>query len=381
MTPEFRISVHTAFGLEAVAGRELRQLGYKDYKTENGKLSFTGGPEAIARCNLWLRTAERVRIEVGSFRAETFDELFEGTYTLPWEEIIPAEGAFPVEGKSVKSTLFSVSDCQAIVKKAVAKRLAGKYGTEWMKETGSFYRIEVSLLKDVAVLSIDTSGTGLHKRGYREGTGEAPLKETLAAGLVLLSDYRYDRILADPFCGSGTIPIEAAMIGQNKAPGLGRDFAAENWDIIPESIWGRAEEEALDLWNRKEGLAISGTDIDRQVIKKARRNAEKAGVAGSIHFQERDYREWSSPKKYGIIITNPPYGERLGDRKAAEQIYRGLGKMMKGYPSWSFYLLTSHKEFEYLFGRKSSKRRKLYNGTLEVQYYQYYGPRPPRGNR
>jgi len=365
------------FGLEAVVAQELKSLGYEDITVENAKVSFTGDEESLCRTNIMLRTADRIRLKVGEFKATTFDELFEKTKALPWPEIIPANAEFPVDGKSIKSTLFSISDCQAIVKKAVVESMKKKYKTQWFEEKGPLYKIEVALLKDIATLTIDTSGPGLHKRGYRELTSTAPLRETLAAALVLLSKWYPDTTLIDPLCGSGTIPIEAALIGQNIAPGINREFVSDRWPNIPKSVWKKVREEARDNV-RKLKLDIIGTDIDGPSIKLARINAAKFNLEQDIHFQQLPLSDFSSQKKYGKIISNPPYGERLGNLPEVEKLYKEMGKVFSRLDTWSYYILTSHEKFETLFGKKASKKRKLYNGKIKVDYYQYFGPRPPR---
>lgn len=366
------------FGLESIVAEEVRSLEYNDVKVENGKVEFTADLSAIPRTNLWLRTADRVKVKIGEFRAKTFDELFEKTKVLPWGDWIPVDGIFPVEGKSVKSTLFSVSDCQAIVKKAVVESLKQKYKVSWFNETGPLYKIEVSLLKDIATLTIDTSGPGLHKRGYRDWIGQAPLKETMAAAMILLAHWTPDRPLIDPFCGSGTIPIEAALIGQNIAPGMNREFSSENWPVIPKNLWHQARAETHDLADYDRKLQIIGTDIDSEVLKVARRNAYEAGVDEQIHFQQMSATDISSSKKYGAIIGNPPYGERVGDLKNVERLYKEIGNAYKKLDTWSYYILTSHERFEQLFGQNATKKRKLYNGNIKVDYYQYFGPLPPK---
>ena len=367
-----------AFGLEAVLAEEVRKLGYPDVNVDNGKVTFTADTGALCRANLWLRTADRVRLKVGEFKAVTFDELFEKTRSLPWPELIPAGAAFPVDGKSVKSTLFSISDCQAITKKAVVESMKKKYKKEWFEETGPLYRLEVALLKDVATLTIDTSGAGLHKRGYRAGAGEAPLRETLAAALVMLSRWYPDTVLWDPFCGSGTIPIEAALIGRNVAPGLNRTFVSENWPTIPREMWRQARRETHDMAQFDLPVDIMGTDIDNRALKTARQNAKAGGVEDCIHFQRLPATDIQTKKKYGKIICNPPYGERLGDMREVEKLYREMGKSFSRLDTWSTYMLTAHPQFEKLFGRPANKKRKLYNGNIQVHYYQYYGPRPPQ---
>jgi putative N6-adenine-specific DNA methylase len=366
------------FGLEAVVADELKALGYSDLTIENGRVNFSADLSAVCRTNLWLRTADRVRLKVGEFRATTFDDLFEQTKALPWADIIPDGAAFPVDGKSVQSTLFSISDSQAIVKKAVVESLKKRYKTEWFKEDGPLYRIEISILKDIATLTIDTSGAGLHKRGYREAGSEAPLRETLAAAMLLIARWQPHIALIDPFCGSGTIPIEAAMIGQNIAPGMNRNFASEQWSLIPKELWHEARRETHEKADYNRELDLSGTDISEKSIKIARRNAVEAGVEGAIHFQVRPFSELSSKKKYGKIICNPPYGERLGNLKEVEHLYREMRRTLKNLDTWSYYILTASENFESLFGKKASKRRKLYHGNIKVHYYQYFGPRPPK---
>ncbi|HHY83591.1 MAG TPA: class I SAM-dependent RNA methyltransferase [Clostridiales bacterium] len=375
---KFELIATATFGLESIVAREVKKLGYTDIKTENARVSFTGDEEAVCRCNLWLRSADRVFIKMGEFPARTFDELFEGAKALPWGDILPGNANFPVQGKSVKSALFSVPDCQAIVKKAVVEKMKQKYKKEWFEEDGPKFTIEVGLLKDVATITIDTSGPGLHKRGYRQTAGDAPLKETLVAAMIDLSFWNPDRILMDPMCGSGTIPIEAAMIGLNMAPGLKRHFASEEWPFIPEHLWKAAREEAEAAIDRSKEFRILASDIDGRVLKIARKNAQLAGVENYIAFQTLPLKEISSKKKYGCIITNPPYGERLGEQKEAEKIYREMGEVFRKLDTWSFYVLTSHKGFERFFGRRADRKRKLYNGRIEVDYYQFYGPKPPK---
>jgi len=328
---------------------------------------------------LWLRTAERVLVKIGEFKALTFDELFESTKALPWEDWIPENAEFPVEGKSVDSKLFSISDCQAIVKKAVVERLKKKYKRDWFEENGPKFKIEVGLLKDMATLTIDTSGAGLHKRGYRKLVSGAPIKETLACAMIMISRWNKDRVLVDPFCGSGTIPIEAAMIGCNIAPGLKREFVAEEWPIIPKALWQSAREEAGDLAEYDRELRISGSDIDDDVMSLARYHAKLAGVESRIHLQRAPMADIRSRYKYGFIICNPPYGERLGEMKEVESLYKEMGKVFKTLDTWSYYVITSHPEFEKIFGKRADKKRKLYNGRLMCNYYQFYGPVPPKG--
>ncbi|WP_409176152.1 class I SAM-dependent RNA methyltransferase [Brevibacillus fortis] len=367
------------FGLESVVAEEVKALGYGPVQVENGKVTFTADISAIPRTNLWLRTADRVRLKIGEFKATTFDELFEQTKALPWADWITEDGTFPVEGKSVKSTLFSVPDCQAIVKKAVVESLKKTYNREWFDEQGPLYKIEVALLKDVATLTIDTSGPGLHKRGYRELIGQAPLKETMAAAMIMLSRWKPDRVFMDPFCGSGTLPIEAALIGQNIAPGMNREFVSETWPIIPKTAWREARAETHDLARYDQKLEIIGTDLDDEILKIARHNATEAGVDDLIHFQRMDVRDVRTKRKYGYLICNPPYGERLGEWKQVAKMYGEMGKTFAAMDTWSFYIITSDEQFEEHFGRTASKKRKLYNGNIKVDYYQFFGPRPPRG--
>ena len=347
------------FGLESVVAQELRDLGYSDLMVDNGKVSFTADLEAICRTNLWLRTADRVKIKVGEFKATTFDALFDQTQALPWGDWLPANARFPVVGKSVKSTLYSVSDCQAIVKKAIVESMKERYHKEWFPEDGPLYKIEVALLKDIVTLTIDTTGPGLHKRGYRTFIGEAPLKETLAAAMIILSHWDPDTALIDPFCGSGTIPIEAALLGLNIAPGLNRSFISEDWPNIPKKLWQAVRQEAQELAQLDRRLHIIGTDIDPKVLKVARRNAETAGVSQFIHFQTRPLSELSSRRKYGKVICNPPYGERIGERREVARLYKEMGQVFARLDTWSCYILTSHPEFEKLFGRPATKRRKF----------------------
>jgi putative N6-adenine-specific DNA methylase len=366
-----------AMGLEAVVADEVRKLGY-ECQVENGKVTFTADEHAICRANLWLRTADRVKLKVGEFRATTFEELFEQTKALPWADFLPVHAQFPVIGKSVKSKLFSVSDCQAIVKKAIVESLKQHYRVSWFEETGPLFRIEVALHKDVATLTIDTSGAGLHKRGYRIEQGEAPLKETLAAALIQLTNWTPDRPFVDPFCGSGTIPIEAALIGQNIAPGFNRDFVSEQWEWIGKRAWEEAREEAEDLARYDEPLDISGFDIDHRMVEIAKMNAREAGLSDLITFKQMQVKDFRTKKQYGVIVGNPPYGERLGERKTVEAMYREMGKTFSLLDTWSIYILTSHRQFEMLYGKEATKRRKLFNGFIETHYYQFFGPRPPR---
>lgn len=365
-------------GIEALAAEEVRELGYT-CEVENGKVVFHGDHLAIARSNLWLRTADRVKIVAAEFKATTFDELFEKTKAINWEQYLPEDAQFPVQGKSVKSQLFSVSDCQAIVKKAIAERLKVAYKkASWLAETGPLFKIEIALLKDKATITIDTSGAGLHKRGYRAQQGEAPLKETLAAALVKLTKWQPNRPFHDPFCGSGTIPIEAALIGQNIAPGFNREFISEAWPWMDKSIWEEARQEAEDKANYDQPLEIFGTDIDHKMIQIAEMNSFEAGLGDLVAFKQMQATDFAAKRDYGVLLCNPPYGERLGDKKAVEKMYREIGKTFQQFDTWSFYILTAHPRFEELYGKQATKKRKLFNGFIRTDLYQYWGPRPPR---
>ncbi len=368
----------STFGIEAVVARELNWLGYAEQQVENGRVTFAGDETAICRSNIWLRSAERILVKIGGFKALTFDELFEGTKALPWDEWLPENAEFPVDGRSVDSKLSSVPDCQALVKKAIVEKLKLKYKKQWFDETGPLYRIEVGLLKDIATITIDTTGPGLHKRGYRTLTTGAPLKETLAAAMLMISRWKPDRVLIDPFCGSGTIPIEAALIAGNIAPGAKRSFSAEGWHQTPAELWLKAREEAADRAKKAPELRIQGSDIDDESISIARYHAAQAGVAQDIHLQRLPVADISSRYKYGFIVSNPPYGERIGEMPEVERLYRELGVVFKGFDTWSFYVITSHPHFEALIGRKADKKRKLYNGRIQCNYYQFYGPPPLR---
>lgn len=364
------------FGLEAVVRRELIALGYEAETIQNGRTLFRGDESAIARANLWLRASDRVLLRVGSFAATDFGALFDQTHRLPWEEWLPRDAAFPVKGRSVQSQLSSVPACQKIVKKAIVEKLRQAHGVVELPETGALYTVEVALLKDLVTLTIDTSGAGLHKRGYRTHQSEAPLKETLAAALVLLSYWRPDRPLIDPFCGSGTIPIEAALIGRNIAPGLEREFAAEAWPRIPGEIWQEARAEARALIKAEMPGLIMGTDIDDSVLALAREHAANAGVANDIHFQQRAFADLTSQKEYGCVICNPPYGERVSERAEVRELYASMPAVLRNLRTWSHYILTSYRDFEQIIGQPADRRRKLYNGPIECTYYQFHGPKP-----
>ena len=368
------------FGLEAVLKREIYDLGYEITQVEDGRVTFEGDAEAICRANVFLRTAERVLLLVGRFRATTFDELFEGVKALPWEEYLPKDAKFWVKkASSIKSKLFSSSDIQSIVKKAVVERLKREYEVEWFPEDGAAYPIRVFLLKDEVMVTLDTSGESLHKRGYRTMTSKAPLTETLAAALLMLTPWKADRIFVDPFCGSGTFPIEAAMMAANIAPGMNREFIAEQWtNLIDRKLWYETVEEAEEMVDTSVSVDIQGYDIDGEVVKAARENAKRAGVADMIHFQERQVSELRHPKKYGFIVTNPPYGERLEDKKDLPELYTQIGEAYRNLDSWSMYMITSYEDTEKYIGRKADKNRKIYNGMLKTYFYQFMGPKPPK---
>ena len=367
------------FGLESVLKREILDLGYEISKVEDGRVTFLGDAEAICRANIFLRTAERILLKVGELRADTFEELFE-TKALAWEAYVPANGKFWVtKAASVKSKLFSPSDIQSIMKKAMVERLKKVYHQEWFPEDGASYPVRVFLMKDVVTIGIDTSGVSLHKRGYRQLSSKAPITETLAAALIMLTPRRRDRILVDPFCGSGTFPIEAAMMAANIAPGMNRSFTAEQWtNLIPRKLWYESVEEASDLMEDQIEVDIQGYDIDGDVVKAARQNAADAGVDHLIHFQQRPVSQLRHPKKYGFIITNPPYGERLEEREALPELYRTFGESFRRLEDWSAYMITSYDEAERYFGRKADKNRKIYNGMIKTYFYQFMGPKPPR---
>ncbi len=376
----YELVVPCHFGMEAVTKREIYDLGYEITRVEDGRITFEGDAEAICRANVFLRSAERVLLLVGRFKATTFEELFQGIKALPWEDYIPKDGKFWVKkASSIKSKLFSPSDIQSIAKKAIVERLKGVYKTDWFKEDGAAYPIRIFLLKDEVMVALDTSGDSLHKRGYRLQTSKAPITETLAAALIMLTPWRKDRILVDPFCGSGTFPIEAAMIAANIAPGMNREFTAEAWtNIIPKQLWYDAVEEAQDLMEKDIQVDIQGYDLDGEVVKAARENARRAGVDHLIHFQQRDVAKMSHPKKYGFIITNPPYGERLEDKEDLPELYTTIGEVYKNLDSWSMYMITSYADAERYIGRKADKNRKIYNGMIKTYFYQFMGPKPPK---
>ncbi|EIA4793449.1 class I SAM-dependent RNA methyltransferase [Staphylococcus pseudintermedius] len=360
-------------GLESIVAKEVQDLGY-DTRVENGRIYFEGDASAIVKANLWLRTADRVKLIVGQFEAVTFDSLFEQTKNLPWEQFIPTDGQFPVQGRSLKSKLFSVTDVQAITKKAIVERLKNAHQVSgWLDESGAKYPVEVAILKDKVLLTIDTSGSGLNKRGYRLAQGEAPIKETLAASLVKLANWTGDTPLIDPFCGSGTIAIEACLIAQNIAPGFNRSFISEQWDIIPKGLYDQKRAEADELADYDKEIEIYASDIDPEMVEIAQRNADEVGVGDIIRFEVKDVNTLTINHDGPIgLIGNPPYGERIGDRAEVEEMYRNLGILMQNHPNLSLYIMTSNKEFEYLVNRKATKRRKLFNGYIETTYYQYW---------
>ncbi|MDQ2086100.1 class I SAM-dependent RNA methyltransferase [Herbivorax sp. ANBcel31] len=375
---EIELIATCAAGIEAMVKKEVTNLGFKDIITENGKISFKGNLSSIAKANLNLRCADRVLLKIGEFKALSFEELFEKTKSLPWDEWITADGKFTVLGKSVKSKLFSISDSQAIVKKAVVEKLKSKYNVDWFKETGPEYTIQVSLLKDIATLTIDTSGTALHKRGYREKIVTAPIKETLACAMIMISYWNKSKPLLDCFCGSGTIPIEAALIGKNIAPGLNRSFASQQWPVIGKDIWKEERRIAFSAIDQDLDLKIYASDISPEAIELSKENAFEAGVDDCIEFFTSDFKDVKLKDKYGVIISNPPYGERISQKKEVDNLYKELGKTFETYSTWSKYILSSVEEFENLYGKKANKKRKFYNGNIKVDYYQFFGPKPPR---
>lgn len=376
--PRFELIATTTFGLESVVTRELERLGYTGMRTVDGKVHFSGDERDIARCNMWLRSADRLLIKVGEFHAPDFGALFDKTVDLPWSDILPVDAKFPVAGRSVQSRLHAVPSVQGAVKKAIVESLKKKYNRFRFDESGAEFAVEVSLLRDTATITIDTSGDGLHKRGYREFAGPAPLRETMAAGLLQLSYWNRDRQFIDPFCGSGTLPIEAALIGRNIAPGSGRSFIAEDWPWMDRKMWKDVRTEAKDLRQPRLTESIQGFDHDPAAIRLSEKSAAEAGVGGDIQFRQQEISELKSLREYGVIVCNPPYGERLGSPEEVEAVYRELGRVCDSLPTWSFYVITSNTWFEKHFGRRAPRRRKLYNGRLECQYYQYLGPAPPR---
>lgn len=381
MQIEYIVPCH--FGLEAVLKREIQDLGYEISQVEDGRVSFYGDELALCRANIFLRSAERVLLKAGEFYATTFEELFQGTKQIPWEQYIPENGKFWVtKAASVKSKLFSPSDIQSIMKKAMVERMKEHFHKTWFQEDGAGYPVRVFIKKDIVTVGIDTTGESLHKRGYRPQSGKAPISETLAAALIMLTPWKRDRILVDPFCGSGTFVIEAAMMAADIAPGMNREFTAENWDnLIPKKSWYEAVTEANDRIKEDVKTDIQGYDIDEEVIRTARKNAVNAGVDHMIHFQQRPVSELRHPKPYGFIITNPPYGERLEEKETLPAIYQAFGESFRGLKDWSAYMITSYEDTERWFGRKADKNRKIYNGMIKTYFYQFSGPKPPRKKR
>ena len=379
----FELIVPCHFGLEAVMKKEILDLGYEVSQVEDGRVTFIGDAEAICRANIFLRTTERVLLKVGSFHAETFEDLFQGTRAIPWEEYLPKDAKFWVaKASSIKSKLFSPSDIQSIMKKAMVERMKKAYGIEWFPESGASFPLRVFLHKDTVTVALDTTGESLHKRGYRTLTSKAPITETLAAALIMLTPWKSDRILVDPFCGSGTFPIEAAMIAANMAPGMNREFLSEDWKhLIPRKCWYDAMDEANDLVDLSVQTDIQGYDIDGDIIRAARANAKAAGVDELIHFQQRPVSGLSHPKKYGFLITNPPYGERIEEKKNLPELYKTIGERFAALDSWSAYIITAYEDTERYFGRKADKNRKIYNGMMKTYFYQFLGPKPPARKR
>ncbi len=377
---KFELIVPCHFGMEAVLKREIIDLGYDITESADGRMTFLGDEEALCRANIFLRSAERVLIKIGSFHAETFEELFEGTKNLAWEEFIPADGKFWVtKAASVKSRLFSPSDIQSIMKKAMVERLKQVYHVNWFEENGENFPIRVFIMKDEVTVGLDSTGESLHKRGYRKLTAKAPIAENLAAGLIMLTPWKKDRILIDPFCGSGTIPIEAAMMAAQIAPGMNRAFTAEKWEhIIAKRLWYDSIDEAREFMDKSVDTDIQAFDADDHMVAISRENARLAGVEKLIHFQKRDVAQLSHPKKYGFIITNPPYGERLENKESLQELYRVLGERYRALDCFSMYLITSYEKAEEALGRKADKNRKIYNGMMKTYYYQYLGPKPPK---
>jgi len=373
---KLRLYATAAFGTESVVVREIKHLGYGDTFTDNGKIFFDGDFEALCRANLWLRSAERVCVLMGKFIATTFNDLFEAVHAIPWEDWLPMDAEFPVTGGCVKSTLMSVSDCQSIIKKAVVERLKKVYKLETFPETGPRFHIVFSITKDNVIIALDSTGDGMHKRGYRSLAYTAPIKETLAAALILISRWSPGRNLIDPFCGSGTIPIEAALMAINKAPGLDREFDCQEWPTVPKKIWYDVLDEARISIKPVTEKLIQGYDINPEAVSMANYHARQAGVSEAVHFQVRDVKDLSSKAKYGFIITNPPYGQRLGDKRENALLYKTMAESFKRLPTWSYYIISGDTEFEKAFGRKADKNRKLYNGGLLSYYYQYFGPKP-----
>jgi len=378
MSTPLRLIATSSFGLESVVARELTLLGFTNLSAHNGYVEFDSDSAGLARANLWLRAADRVLLKVGQFHADTFDMLYEQTKALPWSDLLPEDANFPVDGRSVKSTLSSVPACQRIVKKAIVDSLQKRYPRETFAETGSRYSIEVSLQKDDALLTIDTSGAGLHKRGYRQLSAAAPIKETLAAALVLLSRWQSHRPFADPLCGSGTIAIEAGLIGCNMAPGLNRSFVSEDWDLIAQSDWDAERAAAREAIRKNNDMEIYAYDVDKEVLSLAGYHVRQAGLDGIVRIAQRDVGKFETASEYGCIVTNPPYGERMMEERETTDLYRKMGRAFNAFDTWSYFVITSHPNFERYFGKRADKKRKLYNGRIQANFYQYLGPLPPR---
>lgn len=377
---KFELIAPCHFGMESVLKKEIIDLGYDITEVSDGRVTFFGDEEALCRANIFLRTAERILIKVGSFHAESYEELFQGTKALPWEEYIPADGRFWVaKAASVKSKLFSPSDIQSVMKKAMVERLKEIYRVNWFEESGENFPVRVFLMKDEVTVGLDSTGESLHKRGYRKLTAKAPIAENLAAAMIMLTPWNKDRVLVDPFCGSGTIPIEAAMMAAGMAPGMNRSFTAENWQhIVARKNWYDTLDEARELVDLSVETDIQGYDIDDGMVNIARENARLAGVDKLIHFQRRSVEQLSHPKKYGFLITNPPYGERLQEKEEMPALYRTIGERFRALDSWSMYLITAYEQAEQDIGRRADKNRKLYNGMMKTYFYQFLGPRPPK---
>ncbi|HPU30435.1 MAG TPA: class I SAM-dependent RNA methyltransferase [Syntrophorhabdaceae bacterium] len=366
----YSLTAITSFGMESILARELKEKGIKDLVVENGKVSFNGDEHDIVRCNIWLRTADRILMNLKSFQAKDFEELFQNTLSIEWPDILPMDSIIHVVGKSVRSKLFSIRHCQSIVKKAIVEAMKRRHKIETFPETGPLYKIEISLYKDHATISMDTTGMGLHKRGYRTESTPAPLRETVAAGIILLSRWDPAYMLADLFCGSGTIPIEAALLARNIAPGINRHFVSEDWWQTPKALWDKERKEAKGAI-KKIPHKILASDIDENALRKAKHNAIKAGVYECISFEKKDFNDFKPESSYGYVISNPPYGERIGDKDTVERIYTGLGRLYKRLKNWSFFILSPHPEFQRLFNKKAEKNRKIYNGKIKCYFYQY----------
>lgn len=375
---KYKLQATASFGLEAVVKREIENLGFENISVSDGYVEFTSDLRGIAKANLWLRSADKVLMIIGRFQAVTFEELFDNTYALPWDELIPKDANFIITGKSFKSTLSSVPACQSIVEKAIIKKLQTKYAISHFPKTGVEYTIQAALLKNTVTITLNTSGPSLHKRGYRHGQVIAPLKETMAAGLIQLSYWKKDRIFLDPCCGSGTLPIEAALIGRNIAPGLSRKFAAELWDFIPKEVWQDERKAAYSAIDYDAELTIYGSDINAHAVEIAKQNAENAGVDDCIVFRQIPFNKLKLPGDYGVCVSNPPYAERMGNLDDVERLYRDMGNLFRSNKTWSAYFITSHEGFEKLYGKKADKKRKLFNGNVKTDYYQYFGERPPK---